>query len=235
MASTAPAVAAARPAVFSLRTKLALLAAVLVLVPAAIYGAISVSSSRDALTQVIGRQLFEKAGSGAERLAGLLRSDRDRLHALAAQDVMREIRIADLDKRIGGLLATVQRGCAGCTGLAVLDAGGRIVASTHPGWIGQAADALPGGAGAGGSIEGPLRRTGEPAALLRFTVAVPDPDHRETTLGWLVALMDWDTELGVLAQERRSLRSVGLDAEVLVLDAAGAMIGGAGREAGPWR
>ncbi len=232
--TTAGPVAAPRPAVFSLRTKLALLAAVLVLVPAAIYGGISVSSSRDALTQVIGRQLVEEARSGADRLAGVLRSDHERLRALAAQDMMREIRIADLDKRIAGQLVSVQRACTACTGLAVLDAAGRVVASTHPGWMGKAADALPGGAGAGGPIEGPLRGAGAPGALLRYTVPVPDPDHREATLGWLVALMDWDRELAVLAHERASLLSVGLDAEVLALDGAGTVIGGAGRDGGPW-
>jgi len=234
MAPVAPAVPATQPAVFSLRTKLALLAALLVLVPAAIYGAISLSSSRAALTQVIGRQLVEKARSGADRLAGALRSERGRLQALAAQDVMREIRIADLDKRIASLLVSAQRGCGACTGLAVLDARGRVVAASHPGWMGRAADALPGGAGTGGAIEGPLRGTGAPGALLRFTVPVPDPDHAEATLGWLVALMDWDRELSVLAQARQNLLSVGLDAEVLVLDADGAVLGGSGREHGPW-
>ena len=235
IASTAAPVRAPRPAVFSLRTKLVLLAAVLVLVPAGVYGVISLSSSRAALTQVIGRQLVEEARSGADRLALVLRSEHERLRALAAQDVMREIRIADLDKRIAGLLVSVQRGCEACTGLAVLDAGGRVVASSHPGWMGKPADALPGGAGAGGIIEGPVRRPGEPAALLRFTVPVPDPDRRDATLGWLMALMDWDRELSVLAHERQSLLSVGLDVEVLVLDAQGVVIGGSGREAGPWR
>lgn len=226
---------APRPAVFSLRAKLALLAAILVLVPAAIYGAISLTSSRAALTQVVGRQLVEEARSGADRLAGVLRSGRDRLRGLAAQDVMREIRIADLDKRITGLLVSAQRGCEACAGLAVLDTTGRVVAASLPGWLGQTAEELPGGASLGGDIEGPLRRAGEPAALLRFTVPVPDPDRRDATLGWLMALMDWERELAVLANERESLLSVGLDAEVLVLDASGAMIGGAGREAGPWR
>jgi len=235
IASTAAPVRVSRPKVFSLRAKLVLLAAVLVLVPAGVYGVISLSSSRAALTQVIGRQLVEEARSGADRLAHVLRSENERLRALAAQDVMREIRIADLDKRIAGLLVAVQRGCEACAGLAVLDAGGRVVASSHPGWMGKSADALPGGAGAGGVIEGPLRGSGEPAALLRFTVPVPDPDRRDATLGWLMAVMDWDRELSVLANERESLLSVGLDAEVLVLDAHGVMIGGSGRKAGPWR
>lgn len=234
-ASNAAPAAAGRPPAFSLRTKLALLAAGLVLVPAAVYGAISLSSSRAALTQVIGRQLVEEAHSGADRLAGVLRSEHERLRALAAQDVMREIRIADLDKRIAGLLVSVQRGCEACVGLAVLDTGGHVVAASHPGWLGKTADALPGGAGAGGVIEGPLRKPGEPVALLRFTVPVPDPDKRDASLGWLIALMDWDRELAVLAHERQSLLSVGLDAEVLVLDARGVMIGGSGRAAGPWQ
>lgn len=235
VASTAAPAHASRPTMFSLRAKLALLATVLVMVPAAVYGVISLSSSRAALTQVIGRQLVQEARSGADRLALVLRSEQARLQALAVQDVMREIRIGDLDKRIAGLLASVQRGCEGCVGLAVLDAGGRVVASSHPGWMGKTADALPGGPGAGGVIEGPLRSQGEATALLRFTVPVPDPDRSNATLGWLMGLMDWDRQLTVLARERESLLSVGLDAEVLVLDAQGIVIGGSGRKAGPWR
>ena len=81
---------------YSLRTKLLIFATALVLIPGGIYGAISLSSSRTALAQVIGRQLVEEARNGADRLTTTLRSERERLESFAAQDVMREIRIADL-------------------------------------------------------------------------------------------------------------------------------------------
>src|SRR5262249_38088963 len=124
--------------VFSLRTKLLFFAAALVLIPGSIYGAITLSSSRAALAQVVGQQLVEEARSCADRLAMNLRSERERLSSFAAQDVMREIRIADFDKRISSFLASVKRGCPACVDLLVLDRSGRVVASSNPSWIGKA-------------------------------------------------------------------------------------------------
>lgn len=53
----------------SLRTKLLFFTAALVLVPGAIFGAITLSSTRTALAEVVGRQLVEEARNGADRLA----------------------------------------------------------------------------------------------------------------------------------------------------------------------
>ena len=50
--------------VLSLRTKLLFFVAALVLIPGGIYGAISLSSSRAALAQVVGRLLVEEAREG---------------------------------------------------------------------------------------------------------------------------------------------------------------------------
>src|SRR5215470_12327717 len=142
--------------VFSLRTKLLLFASALVLIPGGIYGAITLSSSRTSLAQVIGHQLIQEARNGADRLATTLRSERERLASFAAQDVMREIRIADLDKRICSFLASVKRGSPACVDLLVLDRTGQVVASSNPFWIGKSESTLPGGPDSGEVIEGPF-------------------------------------------------------------------------------
>src|SRR5262249_54990466 len=80
--------------VFSLRIKLLFFVTMLVLIPGGMYGAISLSNSRAALAQVVGRLLVEEAREVADRLATTLRSERERLESFATQDVMREIRIA---------------------------------------------------------------------------------------------------------------------------------------------
>jgi signal transduction histidine kinase len=64
---------------------------------------------------------------------------------------------------------------------------------------------------------------------------VPDPDARHTRLGRLVALFDWERGTDVIARARENLVSVGLDADVLILDARGIVIGGIARPGGPWR
>jgi two-component system, NtrC family, sensor histidine kinase HydH len=217
----------------SLRTKLLLFAAALVLVPGGIYGAITLSSSRAALAHVVGRQLVEEARGGADRLATTLRARSEGLESFAAQDVMREIRIRDLDKRISAFLASVKRSCRACVELLVLDRRDQVVASSNPGSIGKAAQAIPGG-GSGGAIEGPFL-AGAAGTYLRFTVPVPDPDVHEAKLGRLVALFDWERETSVIARVRENLRSVGADADVLILDARGIVIGGGAAPDGPWQ
>jgi two-component system sensor histidine kinase HydH len=219
---------------FSLRTKLLFFAAALVLVPGGIYGAITLSNSRTALAQVVGRQLVEEARGGADRLATTLRARSEGLASFAAQDVMREIRIADLDKRISSFLASVKRSCPACVELLVLDRRGKVVASSNPASIGKAERATRAGGGSAGVIEGPFL-AGAAGKYLRFTVPVPDPDVHEATLGRLVALFDWERETGVVARVRENLRSVGADADVLILDARGVVIGGATAPDGPWQ
>lgn len=223
---------------FSLRTKLLFFAAALVLVPGGIYGAITLSSSRAALVQVIGQQLIEEARSCADRLAMNLRAERERLESFAVQDVMREIRIADLDKRISSFLVSVKRGCPACVDLLVFDQGGRVVASSNPSWIGETEATTPGGPGAGETIKGPFQTasaTGSPGFLVRFTVAVPDPDSHQAALGRIVALFDWRRGTDVIVRVRENLVSVGLNADVLILDAHGFVIGGAARPEAPWQ
>ncbi|MGH8655966.1 MAG: ATP-binding protein [Gammaproteobacteria bacterium] len=221
--------------VFSLRTKLLFFATALVLIPGGIQGVITVSSSRAALAQVVGRQLVAEARNGADRLATTVRSERERLDSFAEQDVMREIRVADLDKRISSFLVSVKSGCPACVDLLVVDRRGLVVASSNPALIGEPEDTTFGDRDAGETIEGPLRMAGAAKTLIRFTVSVPEPDARGAMLGRLVALFDWSRGTDVIARVRENLLSVGLDADVLILDARGIVIGGASRPNGPWQ
>ncbi len=220
---------------YSLRTKLLIFATALILIPGAIYGAISLSSSRAALAQVIGRQLVEEARNGADRLTITLRSERERFASFAVQDVMREIRIADLDKRISSFLVSAKRGCPTCVDLLVLDQSDRVVASSNPAWIGEQERAVPGGTDSKEAIEGPFRTTIATGSLVRFTVSVPDPDTPQLTIGRLVALVDWEQETDVIVRTRANLMSVGLNVDVLILDERGIVIRAAVRPDGPWQ
>lgn len=196
---------------------------------------ITLSSSRAALARVIGRQLTEEARNGADRLVTMLRSEQERLESFAQQDVMREIRIADFDKRISSFLASVKRGCPACVDLLALDRDGRVVASSHPAWIGKTLAMIPGGPDTGETITGPFRAVGATGVFLRLTALAPDPDAPQAVLGRLVALFDWERETELIVHVRDNLRSVGLDPNILILDANGVVIGGAVRPDGPWQ
>jgi signal transduction histidine kinase len=217
--------------VFSLRNKLLVFAAALVLIPGAIYAAITVSSSRAAMARVVGRQLVAEARNAADRFAATLRSEQARLESFAGQDVMRELRIGDFDKRISSLLASVKRGCPACIDLLAIDRDDRVVASSNPGLIGRT-DVAPAGAP---RIEGPHRPAAGERPVLRFTAIIPDPEAPEARLGRLVELVDWERETEVLGRVRDNLVSVGLDADVLIVDTAGKVLAVAARRGGPWQ
>ncbi len=220
---------------FSLRTKLLFFATALVFLPGGLYGVLALSSSRAALAQVVGRQLIEEARNSADRLATVLRSERERLASFALQDVMREIRIADLDKRISSFLASVKRGCPACVDLLVLDGTGRVVAASTPSWIGKTEDALPHDLSEEQTIAGPFQTANNDSVILRLMVPVPNPDTHHASLGRLVALLHWERETDVIVRVRKNLISVGLEASVFILDAHGLVIGAATHASGPWQ
>jgi len=209
-------------------------AAALVVLPGAIYGLISVSSARAALSRAVAHELAEEARNAAERLTTTLRADRESLASFARQDVMREIRIGDLDKRISSFLASLKRGDPACLDLLVLDRTKRVVASSNPALIGGGGESLLAGTDGERGIEGPVASPPH-AQSLRFSVPVPDPDSAHESLGWLVALYDWEHQTAVAARMRENLLSVGLDTDVLLVDGRDVVIGGAPRPDGRWR
>jgi signal transduction histidine kinase len=153
-------------------------ATVLVLVPGAIYGTITVANSRSTVSRLVGRQLVAEARNGADRLASALRSEQAQLQSFASQDVMREIRVGDFDKRISSFLMSVKRGCPACVDLLVLDQRDHVVAASGAAWIGKRTEISD---GAAGTIEGPLA-AGSTPSILRFVVTVPDPEAAQSTL-----------------------------------------------------
>ncbi len=220
--------------IFSIRTKLLVFVASILLVPGAIGGAIAISSSRAALARLVGRQLTGETRNAADRLATVLRSHRENLASYARQDVMREIRIGDLDKRISSFLTSVRAGCASCLDLVALDRTGRVVAASDAARIGTRIDRIPAEGRAGGAIAGPFASSYE-RPILQFFHVIPDPDAPTEALGTLVALVDWDGATETLAGVPDNLAGAGVNADVLVLDAAARVIGGAPRQNGTWR
>jgi Tfp pilus assembly protein PilN len=83
-------------------------AAALVLVPGVLLVWIAERSGRESLQRVIGRQLAREAGHTADRLASVIRVERETLASFARQDLMREVRVADIDKRVSMALETLR-------------------------------------------------------------------------------------------------------------------------------
>jgi signal transduction histidine kinase len=219
---------------FSIRTKLLVFVASLVVILGTIAGVVAVSSGRTALTKVIGRQLAGESRNAADRLASTLRTQRDNLDSFARQDVMREIRIGDLDKRISSFLASLRSGCPICLDFLVFDREDRVVAASHPSALDRLDVPLP-TATDRPTVEGPLASPAHGRPILRFWAPIPDPDRPAERLGWLLARIDWERASDATLRVRENLLAMGIDADVLVLDADGLVIGGAPRPHGAWR
>jgi two-component system sensor histidine kinase HydH len=214
----------------SLRQKLLLFAASLVLVPGVLLVAIAERSARESLQQIIGRQLAREARSTADQLSAVLRSERETLANFARQDLMREVRVGDIDKRVSVALQTLRDGSPARLDYLVVDPEVGVVASSDPHAIGP----LPAWAdprwmlpGAGDRLLGPGDTPLRDLPGVVMTTAIRDPDDPRRFLGTLVGVFDWKRLTAATDHVRRELASQGIAADVLVAGPDGSLIGGA--------
>jgi two-component system, NtrC family, sensor histidine kinase HydH len=210
----------------SLRTKLLLFSLLLIVVPGAVLGVALISSSRTALTEAVGRQLAEAAHTAADSLARTVARERAELGTFARQDLMREIRIGDLDKRIAAFLLNLKNAKDSLLELRVSNLEGRVIAATAPGRQGASEPSASAAGDRRPALGGPLILPDGTQAL-EISVAIPDPDSPETPLGRLTALYEWHRLTADLDQMSESLHDMGLDVDLLVSDDSGVVIGGA--------
>ena len=145
-----------------------------------------ISSARNALTEAVGRQLAEAAHTAADSLARTLARERGELGTFARQDLMREIRIGDLDKRIAAFLLNLKNAKDSLLELRIDDAQGQTIAATAPRPDAASGRPAPIGSDAASGLNGPLRLPDGTQAL-EISVAIPDPDHGARPLGRLTA------------------------------------------------
>jgi signal transduction histidine kinase len=218
----------------SLRRKLLVFSALLVLVPGVALTALAERSARRALEEVIGRQLSREAGHTAERLSVLLRSELASLRSFARQDLMRELRVLDVDKRVAVALATLRDGSPLRLDYLALSSAGDVVTASRaalvgppPHWL-ETSGLRP---GSDGRVTGPLALPGRGTEALVLMAPIPDPDDPGRVLGALVGLLDWGRLTALTEDVRRDLAAQGVAADVVVSRPDGSVIGGA-RSAG---
>ena len=203
----------------------------LVLAAGIVFGMIAISSGRASLADAVGRQLAEEARNTADRVGNLVEQTRAGLATIARQDLMRDVRIGDLDKRVASLLAAAQKGDPACLALIVTDTDRNVVASSDAAALGGTNGALPVSEG----LHGPFFSETYHRPTLEIAVPIANPDRTDELAGLLIGVFDWERETGLLGQVRSNLRSVGLDVDVLLLDDRGSIIGAATRSRSRWR
>ena len=216
----------------SLRLKLVILAFVLVVVPAGIFGVIASRSTSRALEATIGHQLHMVAGDVARDLEAALAEQENNLRGWARQDVMREIIVGDVDKRIATFLQAQQAGDPAYLDLFVVDAGGHTIASSDPRLIGVSPPPAAGWREAIAArdvfLVGPVAaQSGR--RVLELAAPIVDPENARTVIGALLGLYDWSKLTAIATDARRDLVSTGFAIDVLTVDGAGVVIGSAAR------
>lgn len=178
------------------------------------------------LEHVIGRELAREARHSAERLSSVLRTEQQTLASFARQDLMREIRVADIDKRIAQALATLRDGSPLRIGYWVVDRSGQVVAASDPRRIG------PAPAWATETLSTTNEQTARLARRrLLLTAPVPDPDDAQRMLGVLVGVLDWSRVTALTAEVRSELAARGLASDLFLCDPSGTVVGGAWADA----
>lgn len=217
----------------TLRFKLLSFAAALVVLPSTIFSVITYTNSRNVLEQVIGRHLAREASTAAKRLTATLMVERDALRSAAQQDLMRDLRVGDIDKRVSTFLATLKAAHPSCMDLAVIDSSRRLIAASDPAlidawpsWAGRALESLRGA----DLMLGPIvaarasRRLPVERRAVLFATTVYDPDAPGAVIGVLVGTYDWEALTSVTREVRDDLSALGLHVDVLITDEDGAVI-----------
>lgn len=215
----------------TLRWKLVMLAFVLVTLPAGLFGVIASRDASRALEATVGHQLHMIAADVGGDLEAALLEQEGKLRSWARQDVMREIIVGDVDKRIASFLQAQHAGDPSYLDLFVVDPRGSTVASSDPRLIGVSppplADRRGDAAAQAVFLRGPLPDTRTGRRVLELAAPIVDPESPETSLGGLLALYDWTKLTGVAADVARDLAATGLRVDLLIVDEHGIVLGSA--------
>lgn len=214
--------------VHSLGAKLLLFSLLLVVVPGVVFALIALASARHALEETVGRQLAEVAHDTATSVQQLLVQQHQNIRTWARQDLMREIVIGDLDKRISRFLMSLKDSGAGYLDLLCVDAGGRVVAASNPALVGALytdSDWFQAARAHQDFLGSPRRMPKVAGTALEIAAPVYDPDGTGKVIGALLGLYDWEREGAALTGRiQQELTPLKLRVDVLVLDGDGAVI-----------
>src|SRR5262245_44745156 len=212
----------------SLRTKLLLFALGLVTVPGALFALVAFSGTRAALEREVGIQLQQTAERGAEAVATAVERAQSDARSWADQDVMRDLLVGDLDKRVSKFLKTVKEDKPQYLAILCVDPAGSVTAASSGEWIGRDVhgwDAIAAQKGADASI-GPVELPDVRREVLEIAAPIANPDAPQERLGSLVLVYDWTYLNGVLDGVRSKLAQLGKRVAAFLVDGNGQVIGG---------
>lgn len=196
----------------------------LVIVPGGLIGVLAFRMASGALVARAGQQLTVLARDVGVEVGEDAAAQRTNVEAWARQEVMRDIVVDDIDKRIAKFLTSIAASYPGYLELIVVNGNGEVVASTDPARLGSryqphVAD--------GGERTPRFSPSAHGRIVLELSSAIPDPEAPEQTLGALVAHYDWMQVMALANRVRTGLTGSGLSVDFVVLDEDGRLLGGA--------
>lgn len=220
----------ARFSLRSLRAKLQLFAILLILVPGVILAVLAVAGAREALEATIGRELAQIAGDVLDELDEATHDATETVDGWAQQDVMRDVLIGDLDKRLSRFFQSLTDGNAPFREIYAVDHTGHVVAASDPHLLESPPDLArtTDTVLRGTSVVRPVDPTH--GGFVEMGAPIRDPDHPATVIGAVVGRYDWQHAMGRLDRHRRSLLPHGMVVDVIVVGADGAIIGESWRD-----
>jgi signal transduction histidine kinase len=207
---------------YSIRTKLLLFAFALVTVPGTLVGMVAFRMASGALVARAGQQLTVLARDVGAEMGEDAAEQRVNVEAWARQEVMRDIVVDDIDKRISKFLTSITASYPGYLELFVTTPDGRAVASTDPGRIGATYRPATPPRGA----DDPVWQSAHGRLVLELSTTVPDPEAPEHALGVLVAHYDWAQVMALTGRMRQGLTGSGLSVDFVILDDRMRLLGG---------
>lgn len=220
-----------RPSVRSLRGKLILFSLVLVVVPGAVFALIAYASARAALQDAVGRLLAEVAHDTAAEVSELLVREGRTVRTWAHQEVMREVVIGDIDKRVSRFLASLKQSDSGYVELLCTDMSGRVVAASNPALVGLSqtdSDWFRAAVSGREFLSGPVRPSQDAPQVLEIAAPIHSPDAPGTVIGTFLGWYDWNRVVGVARAIQQNAEAIKLTIDVLLLDDAGVVIAESG-------
>ncbi|MFN8643705.1 MAG: HAMP domain-containing sensor histidine kinase [Candidatus Binatia bacterium] len=214
----------------SLRAKLLSLALVSVTVPGVLFAIFAFAGTLSALEREIGVRLRQNAERGAEGVSAALARARADADAWARQDLMRDLTVGDVDKRVSQFLHRLRSTGSPYVAVLCVDAGGAVVAASGGEWIGRPLSsplAQAAVADAPDAPAGPLAVDEVGREVLVFAAPIVSPDPPGARLGTLLLLYDWADVVRQLDVIRAPRAGEGRDVAAFVADRDGVAVGGA--------
>ncbi len=176
----------------TIRTKLLLYAAAVLVVPTIIYGLLTYTVARRALQPSLREELADDASTVKIATQELLAAHVQNVATWARLDFMREMVIHDIDKTISRFLEGVKRDYGVYLDLLAIDEEGICRAASSPVRIGArphlSKTSFVGANGIGVPAVAYASELGR--HYIALSAQIPDPDHQNRRLGRLVALLD---------------------------------------------